>query len=167
MITIENDTLLPEKLYKRFTRSLPLFCVDIIAKSDKGIILGKRKNEPAKGQYWLPGGRLHFRESFEDCAKRKMKEETGFDVKVKGFANLYSMRFDNPHPYKSISLVAYSVIIGGSLDLRNSDLEKVIFVNRVEDWMHPYMKRILTGARAFSKSPNLLLQIKSSNYLNP
>ena len=37
-------------------------------------------------QYWvLPGGRLEYGETFEECAVREIKEETGLDVEVERF----------------------------------------------------------------------------------
>lgn len=35
------------------------------------------------GTYALPGGRLEFQESFEDCAARELEEETGIRVLTK------------------------------------------------------------------------------------
>lgn len=39
----------------------------------------ERASEPAKGLWWLPGGRLLKGETFFAAAERKAKEETGLD----------------------------------------------------------------------------------------
>lgn len=56
---------------------------------DGKILLGKRHEDPEKassllngaGTWTMPGGKLHFGESFEEGAKREVKEETGLELK--------------------------------------------------------------------------------------
>ena len=52
------------------------------------VLLGQRHHDPAKadselhgeGTWTMPGGKLHFGETFEDGAKREVWEETGLDI---------------------------------------------------------------------------------------
>lgn len=56
---------------------------------DGKVLLGKRHEDPEKadselsgeGTWTMPGGKLHFQESFEQGAKREVKEETGIELK--------------------------------------------------------------------------------------
>lgn len=57
---------------------MPIPCVDLIVTNAKNeFLMLKRVNEPAKGEWWFPGGRVHFGESRVEAAKRKLKEECG------------------------------------------------------------------------------------------
>lgn len=59
----------------------------MIFKNNK-ILLGKRHEDPEKassqlkgeGTWTMPGGKLHFGETFEDGAKREVLEETGITL---------------------------------------------------------------------------------------
>lgn len=57
----------------------------IILKKGK-VLLGKRKGAHGSGSWAFPGGHLEFNESFEDCSRREVFEETGLSVKDCRFA---------------------------------------------------------------------------------
>ena len=52
----------------------------IIVKPSGSILLGKRTGAHGEGEWSLPGGHLEWRESFEDCCRREIKEETDIDI---------------------------------------------------------------------------------------
>ncbi len=47
---------------------------------DGKVLVGKRKSSHGDGEYSLPGGHLEYMESFADCARREVLEETGIEI---------------------------------------------------------------------------------------
>lgn len=80
MTTIHSEyRLLPKQLYRDVVSMLPTVCVDVICQRDvdKKILLFLRKDKPAAGVWWWPGGRMFKGETFFATAARKLRDETG------------------------------------------------------------------------------------------
>ncbi len=73
--------VIPDELYRKICQVMPIPCVDLLVSDPQGrVLLVKRKNEPAGGQWWFPGGRVHYLETREKAALRKLKEECGMEA---------------------------------------------------------------------------------------
>ena len=57
---------------------------------DENFILIKRKNDPYKDYWALPGGFVEYGECVEDAAIREALEETSIDVKLEKLVGVYS-----------------------------------------------------------------------------
>ncbi|MDL2246221.1 NUDIX hydrolase [Methanobrevibacter sp. OttesenSCG-928-K11] len=69
----------------------PSLTVDIIIFNEDGrIILIKRKNNPYKNFWAIPGGFVEYGETVENAAIRECKEETNIDVKLVAICGVYS-----------------------------------------------------------------------------
>ena len=78
----------------------PLVSIDLIVRrSDGRVLLGKRTNEPAKGYWFVPGGRIRKNERLADAFRRICEAELGrsfaiTDAKFLGvFEHLYHTNF--------------------------------------------------------------------------
>lgn len=72
---------IPEETYQIILRVMPIPCVDVIARNSAGeVLLVRRKDEPAAGDWWFPGGRVYFGETREAAARRKLFEECGLEA---------------------------------------------------------------------------------------
>src|SRR5262245_44771572 len=75
---VENSGLIPSELYRRILAVMPIVCVDLMVIDIAGLLLLlRRRDEPAKGQWWFPGGRVHLGETRAQSAARKLNEECG------------------------------------------------------------------------------------------
>lgn len=92
----------------------PRLTVDIVLPQEGGIVLIRRRNEPFKGQWCLPGGFVDVGESVEAAAVREMKEETGLDVKLERLVGVYSDPERDPRGH-SVTVAFLASKAGGEL----------------------------------------------------
>lgn len=67
--------------------------VGVMLLRDNKVLLGKRHNDPKKadselhgeGTWTMPGGKLHFGETFEETGAREVFEETGIKINKEDF----------------------------------------------------------------------------------
>ncbi|MFH1620774.1 MAG: NUDIX hydrolase [Patescibacteria group bacterium] len=64
----------------------PKIGIGVIIIKDGKVLLGKRKNAHGDGSWSFGGGHLEFNESWQDCARREVTEETGIKIKNLRFA---------------------------------------------------------------------------------
>lgn len=83
----------------------PKVGLGIMIFKDSKVLLGKRKNAHGAGEYAWPGGHLEFGESFEECARREIKEETGIEISNIRFLRLMNFKMYSKH-YVDIGLMA-------------------------------------------------------------
>jgi len=78
-MTIARDAFLD------IVRQTPLVSIDLVVTNDRGeILLGQRTNEPAKGYWFVPGGRIRKDESLDDAFLRIAESELGIRCSRKG-----------------------------------------------------------------------------------
>ncbi len=77
----------------------PKVGIGVFVIKDKKILMGQRINSHGEGTWQLPGGHLEFFETFNDCAKREVKEETGLNITDVTFATVTNDMFqkENKH----------------------------------------------------------------------
>jgi len=75
----------------------------IVFLKDK-ILLVKRKNEPAAGQWAIPGGKVKWGETLKSAAEREIYEETR--VRIRAGEPVYTLEYIGEPHYIIIDLVA-------------------------------------------------------------
>ena len=89
---------------------VPRLCVDLIIKSDEGILLILRNIEPYLGYWHFAGGTVYKGETIEIAAKRVAKDETGLDVKVEKCLG-YMEWLKEPRPGIDMHTVSIALLV--------------------------------------------------------
>jgi mutator protein MutT len=69
-------------LIKRLYPKQPIIGVGAVIICNGKILLERRKNEPGKGKWSIPGGLVELGESAEETVIREVMEETGLEVEA-------------------------------------------------------------------------------------
>jgi 8-oxo-dGTP diphosphatase len=98
------------KLYKK-----PSLTVDaVIICKDSSIVLIKRKKDPYKDSWALPGGFVEYGETVESAILREVKEETGLEIDLCGIVGVYSDPERDPRGH-TVTICYLALKTGGEL----------------------------------------------------
>ena len=84
----------------------PKVGIGVMIIKDGKVLLGKRKGSHGAGEFAWPGGHMEYMESFADCAKREVQEETGMEIENIRFLRLMNLKDYAPKHYVDIGLLA-------------------------------------------------------------
>ena len=142
--------LIPWRLYKQIIGNVPIACVDIAIVAQGAVLLVRRKDAPARGQLWLPGGRVLKGEMMKDAAVRKAHEEVGVECHVGPIVHTAETIFpDGPGGISVHSINSCFFMypterdFAPALDDHHEDLK---WIRRIPRGLHPYVERCLMGA---------------------
>ncbi len=146
--TVPN--FIDHELYRQILESVPIACVDVAIVASGRILLVRRNDDPAKGQWWVPGGRVHKGETLKQAAHRKALEEVGIPCHVGPIIHTDETIFpDGPYgvAIHSINtcffLYPESKVAAVELDTHHMEFK---WVDMIDDGLHPYVKLCLSGA---------------------
>lgn len=111
---------LPDETFKSVIQHTPLISIDLIVRNGVGeVLLGKRVNAPAKGYWFVPGGRVRKNEILDDAFIRLVREELGIDSGITRadakFLGVYE-HFYNDNVFDS-EVSTHYVVLGYELTL--------------------------------------------------
>jgi ADP-ribose pyrophosphatase YjhB (NUDIX family) len=134
-----EEGFIPDSLYGKIVKYMPIPSVEAIIVRDGKLLFLRRKNSPAKGQWWFPGGRIRRGESIEEALFREVKEETGLIVTKYRFVNVYSRVFPERH---DITIVYLCECNEGEVRLNDEHLEFKFF-EEIPKGIHPYLLKAI------------------------
>lgn len=119
-----------EENWKVIVANVPIVSVDLLVRYEGGLLFGKRTNEPAKGYWFVPGGRVAKCETRTEAVQRIAKEELGLSVEIVeslgAFEHMYDTSDVNGVDTKHYLASGYVVdVISGQIqtDTQHDDLQ--------------------------------------------
>ena len=114
---------LPDETFKSVIQHTPLISIDLIIRNEQGeVLLGKRVNAPAKGYWFVPGGRVRKNETLDDAFVRLVKEELGIESGITRadakFLGVYEHFYDDCVFGDDVS--THYVVIAYMMDFKNT-----------------------------------------------
>lgn len=146
-----------ERFYRRILACMPIPCVDIALVHKGRVLLVQRDDPPARGEWWVPGGRVLKNERMRDTAARKAFEEVGVPCHVGPIVHTAETIFpDGPggiavHSINSCFLV-YPMRARVSVRL-DGHHRRARWVEAVPEGLHPYVEACLRGAGLSGQEP--------------
>ena len=112
--------------FERIVRLTPLVSIDLVVRTPDGkVLVGRRNHEPAKGTFFVPGGRITKNESRAAAFRRLTRDELGIELSIEQarFLGVYdhfypSNRFERPGFGTQYVVLAYEI----TMRLPKSDL---------------------------------------------
>ena len=140
----ERVGFLPDALYEEVVKWLPIVSVEALIVIDDALLFLKRNNDPVKGKWWFPGGRIRRGEALKEALQREIKEETGLSLIEHKLIGVYSRVFAQRH---DITIAYLCKCKPGRVALNNEHSEYRLF------------KKVPAGLDAY-----LLETIRDSNW---
>jgi colanic acid biosynthesis protein WcaH len=142
--------MISQELYNQILENIPIACVDVAIVAQGSVLLVRRKDAPAQGQWWVPGGRVLKGEMMKATAYRKAKDEVGIACHIGSIIHTAETIFpDGPQGIAVHSInscfFAYPVQPDFS-PLLDSHHQEYRWVTQVSRDLHPYVQRCLLGA---------------------
>jgi colanic acid biosynthesis protein WcaH len=146
------SAFIDQELYDQMLRHMPIACVDVAIVYNGCVLLVRRDDAPALGQWWVPGGRVVKGETMRDTARRKAREEVGLECHVGPIIHTAETIFpDGPRgiPVHSINacFLLYPTHDSNGLSVKlDTHHAEWRWEEKVTAGLHPYVANCLRGA---------------------
>jgi len=130
--------------YELVKSLVPICCVDLIVHRGEQVLLCHRNNEPDKGQWALPGGRVLKRELLEEAVRRKAMEELGIEVKIERQVVTYNIILEKLHAIVIVFLVTMEEAAPIKLDSQHSAYK---WISTIDSVYRPYVAQAIRDSK--------------------
>jgi len=141
----DNPGWMEYSRYKEITSVLPIACLDLLVIHDGRLLLMLRNNEPGRGLWFTPGGRILRGESLEEAVTRVLRKETGLE------ATRVEQKGTMTHIWPEIHTVTtlYRVdVASGDVEMNDEHSDYKWIAGNTED-LHPFVTEMMERSGIF------------------
>jgi len=95
----------------------PIVAVGAAVFADQSVLLARRRHEPGKGRWSLPGGAVELGEPIVDALTRELREETSISIEIGGLLGVFDRIVYDPEKrvkYHYVLVDYWGWIVSGS-----------------------------------------------------
>ena len=142
-----SEGWIEEPLYSRIKSLMPIPTMDLLVIHEGKLLLMLRNNNPAKDQWFIPGGRILLGETMEQAARRVLQEETG--LKPKKITQKGTMT----HIWPEIQTITtfYRIDVDNDEININEEHRDHKWTSELRQDLHPYLEEMIHRSRIFEK----------------
>jgi len=141
---------IPDEQYKSILDVIPICCVDIIiVHSNEFLLLKRKKEEIDGGLWWVPGGRLHKNERWNDTVRRKAYEETGIHVCVDRKVSSYELFIEHPRFQSGFHCITTTFVVSPEKEFKikiDRYADEYKWVGHLDQSYHPELRKMIEDA---------------------
>ena len=154
---------LPPAVFASVVRHAPLVSIDLIVRNHRGeILVGLRRNRPARGYWFVPGGRIGKNESIATAFARLTQAELGVRMRVEDaaflgvFEHFYDDNFSTDASFGTHYVVLAHAINADAkrLALPPDQHDRFVWMSDAallaDDRVHPYTRQYVVCAESAS-----------------
>ncbi len=141
---MERDWI-EEGLYRMIRENIPIASVDALTVCRGKLLLLLRNNEPAKGLWWTPGGRVKKGEQLGEAVRRDLKEETGLSPYCIEKIGVMSHIWPKVHFVTSF----FRVEVDDDSVVLNEEHSDYRWISSVNDELHPFLVQMIEESNIF------------------
>lgn len=159
---VKRKEHIDKQTWGSIVKSMPIPSVDLLVKCPDGILLGKRTNEPAKGEWFVPGGRIQKGEPLREAVHRIAEEELGLEVIIEQPLGTYDHFYDCSDVPESGGkhYIAHAYTVSATNCRVSGDGQHAEFqvFEAVPDPLHPHVKAYIEQSHELSSLNNVINQ---------
>lgn len=159
MTVDEPDHRISDEDWKTIVQNVPIVSVDLAVRVGDGLVLGKRTNEPLKGEWFVPGGTVFKNERLREAVHRVAIEELGTDVTIRKKLGSYEHFYENADVEGTDTkhyLATCFIVTPNNEEFESDDQHSKLRVfTQPFPELHPYIERYLSKMDLLEREPVL------------
>ncbi|MET0027976.1 MAG: GDP-mannose mannosyl hydrolase [Candidatus Thiodiazotropha sp.] len=122
--------------FLKVIQATPLVSIDLIVRNPRDeVLLGERNNAPAKGYWFVPGGRILKSESLEQAFARIAHAELGEPLKIESARLIGVFEHHYPDNVANDAFGTHYIVIGMQLQVKRALTEMPCQQHAQYQWM--------------------------------